>query len=49
MIKFKRREKKIKNKQTKAMSYYDLDDILSEEERVNVKFNEYCSGIGFLD
>lgn len=31
------------------MSYYDIDDILSEEERVNVKFNEECAGIGFLD
>lgn len=31
------------------MTYYDIDDILSEEEKVNVKFNENCVGIGFLD
>ncbi|KAL4429500.1 hypothetical protein ABPG74_001345 [Tetrahymena malaccensis] len=31
------------------MTYYDIDDILSEDEKVNVKFNEVCLGIGFLD
>ncbi|KAL4472859.1 hypothetical protein ABPG72_020593 [Tetrahymena utriculariae] len=31
------------------MTYYDIDDILSEDEKVNVKFNEICVGIGFLD
>jgi len=31
------------------MSYYDIEDILTEDEKVSVIFNENCAGLGFLD